>query len=153
VSKTHQFKVLRVEETPVAGPAGNVVTEAIPATPAGRPATDTVDYWRKMAINASDRLKIAEEQAKALREAADDARARFGKYKDRLDKAQERVNHLTVDVVRLSADNEELRAKLARQETLAREIHQYRQSLLEGPIWNLFTELAVSPHGAGEEKR
>jgi DNA-binding XRE family transcriptional regulator len=166
VSKT-QFKVLRVEETPAdSGADKPMATESIPATPAPRrPAiSDDVEHWKRLAIATGERLAIAEEQAKALREAADDARARFGKYKDRLDKAQARVNEQQVDIVRLSARVETLQAQVAErdaqlvtQDALARKVHACRQALIEwsqgGPLWDLFTDLAVCPPTAGEEKR
>jgi hypothetical protein len=156
------FKVLRVEDASVtAAGTGPVVTEATPPTPAKPVVTDDVDHWRRMAVHSAERLAIAENQAKDLRQAADDARARFGKYKDRLDKAQARVNEQQVEIVRLSLKAETLQAQIAerdamlvKQDQLARKVHGYRQQLLDyvenGPIWELFMELAVCPPSAGE---
>lgn len=136
---------LRVEATPDVAPAA--------VKPAAAPhATETVAHWRKLARDTGERLSYAESQLKDLRTAADDGRARFSKYKDRLDKANEHVNDLQVQVVRLSTENESLRHQLARQEQVARHVHAFRESVLHGPLWELFTELAVvesSPQAAG----
>lgn len=161
-----QFKVLRVEEPPAAASAatGTVVTEAVQAAPAPKAAaTGDVDHWRRLAIQTGERLAIAEEQARALREAADDARARFGKYKDRLDKASGRVNELTIEVVRLNAERETWKARIAERDAqllaqaeIAREIYACREAAREwfekGPLWDLFVKFAVSPPTAGEEQ-
>jgi hypothetical protein len=163
-----KFKVLRVEESPAATvsvPSPVVVSEATRASAEPKAvAADDTDHWRKLAVQTSERLSIAETQAKALREAADDARARFGKYKDRLDKAQTRVNELQIQVVRLSTQLETQRAvvaerdaQLVKQADVARKFHACRQQMIDyvsnGPLWDLFTELAVCPPTAGEENR
>ena len=110
-------------------------------------------YWRSLAIRSGERLSYAETQAADLRRAADDARARFSKYKDRLDKANERINALTTELIGVAAERDELRARLANQSRVSQAVHDYRKSLLEGPIWKLFEELAVSsPQDAGVER-
>lgn len=118
----------------------------------GTPVVQDLDYWKNLAVATGDRLAHAEMQARDLRQAADDAKARFGKYKERLDRANERVNELQVQVVKLSAQRDELMAQLAKQEVLARRVYDFRQSILNGPIWELFSELVVSPPSAGVEK-
>lgn len=176
---TGTFKVLRVEErpSPEAPPSMTltVATEAIRATASPKMvASDDVEYWRKLAIQTGERLAIAEEQAKALRDAADEARSRFSKYKGRLDSAQARNNELQVQVVMLSADNEklqaelaavreEMRSKLVDQATFQRKVYEVRQQQtararanaeqVEKEWWDLFVELSVSPPTAGEEQR
>jgi DNA integrity scanning protein DisA with diadenylate cyclase activity len=90
---------------------------------------ETVTDWRKSAIELAERLKYAEAQCGDLRKAADEARARFTKYKTRLDHAQERINVLQVEKVAAAADaeatiaalraeNDELRARLTTQDEL-----------------------------------
>lgn len=137
------YKHLRVEESKVT-PVTPADTVPFNAAPKLAVVTD-VEHWRRMAIDAGKRLEYAETQLKDLRVAADDARARFGKYKDRLDKANEKVNELTIQLVSVTADRDDLRGQVATQEVIARKLHEYRQSLLNGPIWDLFVELAVSP--------
>lgn len=126
---------LRVEE-----PAAEPVAERAAEAP-----LSGEDHWRKIAVQTGERLKYAEAQAADLRKAADEARARFSKYKDRLDKANAQVNELQVQLVTTSAERDELRAQLAAQATVARKVHEFRQSILDGPLWDLFVELAVSP--------
>jgi hypothetical protein len=168
ISASGQFKVLRVEESPVATvsvPSPVVVSEATRASVEPKTvAADDADHWRRLAVQTSERLSIAETQAKALREAADDARARFGKYKDRLDKAQTRVNELQIQVVRLSTQLEAQRAAVAERDAMllsqadiSRELHAVREAAREwvdkGPLWDVFVKFAVCPPSAGEEKR
>jgi chromosome segregation ATPase len=115
-------------------------------------ARDDVEYWRSLARGAGERLKIAEEQSKSLRMAADEARARVTKYKGRLEGAQARVNELQSTLIEVSAERDSLRsklsstttvssAKLARQEELKRWLFEYRESLLNGPIFEMFAEM------------
>jgi DNA repair exonuclease SbcCD ATPase subunit len=138
------LKKLRLEETaPVAVVDTPSKLQPTPE-PTPKPISD-LDHWKKLAIQTGERLQYAENQLKDLRQAADDARARFGKYKDRLDKANERVNDLQIQLVRLTAERDDLRASVANQEVIARRVHEYRQSLLNGPLWDLFAELAVCP--------
>lgn len=152
---------LRVEEPkpqkPAAAPlvVGNVVPiHAAPtATAIAAPKDADVDYWRKLAVQNGERLKIAEEQAKALREAADEARGRFTKYKARLEDAQARVTALQIQLTDVSVERDVLRARVARQDVLKRQIYDFRQSLVDGPIWAIFAELCndVSAAPAGGE--
>lgn len=124
---------LRVEEP-------KVETKAAAASPA-----PDLDHWKKLAITTGERLQYAENQLNDLRQAADEARARFSKYKERLDRANQRVNELQIDLVKITAERDDLRSQVAKQEKVSQLVHQYRQSLLEGPLWDLFTELAVCP--------
>lgn len=110
-----------------------------------KPVAIDQDHWKKLAIQTGERLQYAENQLNDLRQAADEARARFGKYKERLDRANQRVNELQIEMISKTAELEELRSQIAKQEVLARRVHEYRQSLLNGPLWDLFTELAVCP--------
>lgn len=112
-------------------------------------------YWRKLAVEARHRIEILETSAKDLRTAADDARARFSKYKGRLDNAQARINVLEAERIKLAEERDELRAQLAKQADIARKIYEFRQSILEGPIWDLFVEFSVSPAvlSGGEQKQ
>ncbi len=116
-------------------------------------------YWRQLAVQAGERLQIAETQLKDLRMAADDARARMTKYKGRLDNANERVNDLQAKLIAVSAERDAMHERignldaafaerLARHEEVKRRIHEYRQSLLDGPIWELFAEFCRSDVGA-----
>jgi chromosome segregation ATPase len=130
--------------------------------------TDVADkdlaYWRTLAVQAAERLQIAETQLKDLRMAADEARARVTKYKGRLDNANERVNELQSKLIGVSADRDALTerlgmldadfsSRLARHEVVKRKVHEYRQSLLDGPIWELFAEfcreVGTSPADGG----
>lgn len=129
---------LRVEER-AAAPADAAKAE---------PEQLDLEHWRRLAVQSAERLSYAERQLKDLRAAADDARARMAKYKDRLDKANERVNDLNVALVTATADRDRLRGQLATQEAVARRVHEYRQSLLNGPLWDLFVELAVASPAA-----
>jgi septal ring factor EnvC (AmiA/AmiB activator) len=135
---------LRIEETPdkpvEQPPAPRLVSVTKPAATA-----PDVDHWKRLAIQTGERLQYAENQLGDLRTAADDARARFSKYKERLDKANQRVNELQIQLVNITAERDDLRASIAKQEVLARRVHEYRQSLLNGPLWDLFAELAVCP--------
>jgi chromosome segregation ATPase len=116
-------------------------------------ATETRDlaHWRALAIQAGERLQIAETQLKDLRVAADEARARMTKYKGRLDSASERINELQSKLITVSAERDAANDRLAdvdntiaqrvaRQEVVKKLVHEYRQSLLDGPIWEVFAE-------------
>jgi len=100
-----------------------------------------VVYWRKLAQDTAERLKISDTQNRDLREAADEARARVTKYKQRLENAQERVNDLQLRLIAVSAERDALRESIPDVERIRRKVYEYRQSLLEGPIWELFSEL------------
>lgn len=148
------FKHLRVEDDAPAPVASAVPPELAPLV-----EDHDVAHWKKLALSNGERLRYSEEQAQSLRQAADEARARFGKYKQRLDGANARVNELqvaltdkSVEVDKLRADIDHLRAKLARQDAVKRRVHEYRQSLLDGPIWELFAEFCNESAEAGEEK-
>ncbi len=99
-----------------------------------------VERWRKMAIQAGERLAYAENQLKDLRQAADEARARFTKYKGRLDSANERVNDLQSQIIAVSAERDVLKAQVVDQEVVKERIWAYRQSLIDGPLFDLFGE-------------
>jgi chromosome segregation ATPase len=109
------------------------------------------EYWRKLATDAGERLKIAETQGKDLRMAADEARQRMQKYKVRLEGAQERVNELQSALIEVSAQRDALQEtlakqesavaeRLAQQETVKRKVYEFRESILSGPIWEVFAE-------------
>ena len=113
--------------------------------------TKDLAHWRAMAIGAGERLQIAEVQLKDLRVAADEARARMTKYKGRLDSANERINELQSKLIAVSAERDavterlagtgaEFAQRLARQEIVKRKVHEFRQSILDGPLWELFAE-------------
>lgn len=177
MSSKSQFKILRVEETPgidtqTAGKHSDCVEQTLTAPVVAMPpskvaAPNDVEHWRLMAIQTADRLSIAEAQADALRTAADEARARFGKYKDRLDKAQATVNRQQVQLVRLTTEAEGLRRQLAEKDAFvaalqrsrsetAKKIHAFKE-VFEKSWWDAFAESAtdpiVSPLSAGEEKQ
>lgn len=99
-----------------------------------------VHRWRKMAVDAGERLAYAENQLKDLRQAADDARARFSKYKSRLDGANERVNDLQAQLIAACAERDTLKAKLIQQDIVKQKVWEYRQSLIDGPLFELFGE-------------
>ena len=109
-----------------------------------RTESEELIHWRKMAIQSGERLQIAETQLKDLKQAADEARARFSKYKTRLDTAQSRINELQAEVIKVSEERDALRDQVANQAIVARKVHEYRETLLNGPLWELFAELAVS---------
>lgn len=113
-----------------------------PTAPVAKPKDQRdLAYWRALAVQAGERLQIAETQLKDLRMAADDARARMTKYKGRLDSAQQRVNELQAQIIAVSAERDALQERVARQDVIKRKVHEYRQSLLDGPLWELFAEL------------
>lgn len=128
--------------------AASTATATAPAVAVARADKDLA-HWRKMAVEAGQRIEILETQAKDLRAAADDARARFSKYKTRLDNAQARINELEVERIKLSTSIDEYRVQVARQAELAKQVHEFRQSIIDGPLWKLFVELSVSPADAG----
>jgi hypothetical protein len=159
-----EFKHIRVEPdklpaadetTTVRGDmvVGNVVPiqTTTQLTLAPKPDLTDVTYWRRMAVQAGERLTYAENQCNDLRKAADDARQRFGKYKMRLDRANQDVNELQARLILKSAECDAMREQLAKQDGIAQKVHAFRQSLLDGPLWELFAELAVSPPLAGVE--
>lgn len=96
--------------------------------------------WRKMAVDAGERLAYAENQLKDLRQAADDARARFSKYKSRLDGANERVNDLQAQLIAACHERDTLKARLVQQDIVKQKVWEYRQSLIDGPLFELFGE-------------
>jgi chromosome segregation ATPase len=124
---------LRVEETP---PVVALVEHAPPVVD----VEAEVHRWRKMAVDAGERLAYAENQLKDLRQAADDARARFSKYKSRLDGANERVNDLQAQLIAACAERDTLRARLVQQDVVKQKVWEYRQSLIDGPLFELFGE-------------
>jgi hypothetical protein len=150
------YKHLRVEEEtepkPVAQP--RVVPIAQPRVEQPDAQAKDVDYWRAIAQKNAERLALAEAQAKDLREAADEGRGRFTKVKSRLDSANARINELQIALTRVSAERDAMKVKIGRQEFLRREVHAFRQSILDGHIWNIFSELCsdVSAN-AGEETK
>lgn len=165
------YKRLRVEETPPAPAVSEAEAALEPRVPYGEPVAlatvNTVEHWRKLALSTSERLSYAETQAKDLRDAADDARNRFAKYKGRLDNAQRTINLQQTEIVTLTDRLERAEAELARmgahygalvaaQTELARRVWEYRKSLLEGPLWDLFGTLATAivgpPEAAGAER-
>ncbi len=99
-----------------------------------------VHHWRQMAVAAGERLAYAENQLKDLRQAADDLRARLTKQKTRLDNANERVNDLQSQIITVSAERDALKQKLAEQDVVKQKVWEYRQSLLDGPLFELFGE-------------
>jgi chromosome segregation ATPase len=119
-------------------------------------STTTVEqdaaYWRQLAQETAERLKIADTQNRDVREAADEARARLMKYKQRLENAQERVNELQLKLIEVSAERDALRDGTVDRERVKRLVYEYRQSLLEGPIFELFAEFCrdVAPEAADE---
>lgn len=160
---------LRIEETPptkptlVVGRGAVAVQGAVPASPVAPREHLDAGHWRGLALATADRLQHAENQSLDLKKAADELRSRLAKANDRLDRANERVNALQVELVRVTADRDALRSGLSEEakqvrallesrERVARKVHQYRQSLLDGPIWDLFQELVTSPLPAGEEQ-
>lgn len=143
------YTKLRVEETPQSTPAAEMVQPPV-EVPAFDMEADR-NRWRTVAVQTGERLAYAENQLKDLRQAADDARARFTKYKGRLDSANERVNDLQsqlvarmaeVDTLRaqLAAEQDALKTRIADQDVVKRKVWEYRQSLLEGPLFELFGE-------------
>lgn len=150
---------LRVEEPKPAPPVVGKVVPIQGAPPASSALAvapkDDLDHWRKLAVQNGERLRVAEIQLKDLRREADEARARFSKYKQRLDAANERVNDLQVALTTASAERDVLRARLPRLDVLKRKVYDYRQSLQDGPIWDVFAELCndVSAAEAGEERK
>lgn len=127
---------LRVEE---ARPAPPVVTP--PKAPVLRVVpVDQATDWRKLAIATGERLSYAETQLKDLRQAADDARARFTKYKTRLDHAQERINLLQADLVRVTAELEETKAATAKAVDDA-QARLVPQDVLKQRLWELWSNL------------
>ena len=128
---------LRVEEP--AAPATESVAGPSTSVAVGSVVQD-LDYWRKLAIQAGQRLQHVEDQAKALRREADEARSRFGKYKDRLDSANARNNDLQAQVVLLSAEVEAMKGRLAQQDVVKQKVWEIRQAMLDGPLFELFGE-------------
>ena len=97
--------------------------------------------WKALAKSTGERLKIAEESLRETRKQADELRARATKYKTRLDNAQSQLNDAQTKIVEQATELETLRERVARQEIIKRKVHEYRESLLNGPLWELFAEL------------
>lgn len=127
---------LRIEE-PVAAITESVQATVVPLVPVQR----GLEEWRKLAVQSGERLQYAENQLKDLRAQADDLRARLTKSKTRLDSANERTNELQSQLIAVTAERDELRDRVARQDIVKRKVHEYRQSILDGPLWELFAEL------------
>lgn len=127
---------LRVEEPTT--PAVQII-EVAPETDTERLQAE-VTRWRGMAVNAGERLAYAENQLRDLRAAADDARARFTKYKGRLDGANERVNVLQSQLIAVSAERDAIKDRLASQDVVKQKVWEFRQSVLDGPLFELFGE-------------
>lgn len=103
--------------------------------------TDTLDHWRTLAKDTSERLQMTDKQLHDTRAAADELRARLNKQKGRLENAQERINDLQMKLIAVSAERDAMREQLADQEILKRKVYDFRESLLHGPIWEVFAEL------------
>lgn len=149
MSETVQFKRIRVEETPPAAPTPAVTVTA---------GSKDLEYWRTLAITTGERLsqsegtRVAQAAQLAQRDKTlDELRARLEKSQGRKDTAQTRINELQVQLVNVSAERDELRAALASQEALRRKVYEYRQSLLEGPLWELFVELSGTQVTGGRQ--
>lgn len=97
--------------------------------------------WRQLALDTKRRLEIAEEKLTETAKSADEMRGRMQKYKARLDTAQSENNRLQAQVVELSQRCEEQSARIARQDAAKRKLYEFRQSVLEGPLWEAFQEL------------
>jgi len=128
---------LRVEEPET--PAVQLVDAKPELSELGEVGADR-DRWRGMAVNAGERLAYAENQLKDLRTAADDARARFTKYKSRLDAASERVNVLQSQLIAACAERDALKGQLAEQAVVKQKVWEFRQSILDGPLFEVFGE-------------
>lgn len=135
---------LRVEER-----RPTVAVEDAPAVPV-QPDFG-VEHWKRLALQTAERLSYAETANKDLRVAADELRSRQTKYKTRLDNAQERVNELQRDLVRVSDDRDRLHAEMTAMQaavegTLAKahaaaDAHEAARVALKRKLWDLFTEL------------
>lgn len=124
----------------VVGKVTTIAAGAKPVIRAPEQSEHDVAYWRQLATDTKDRLKIAESQAKDLREAADESRARMTKYKQRLESAQEQVTALQVKLVEVSAERDRLRETVPDVARIQRKLFEYRQSLLDGPLFELLGE-------------
>lgn len=87
----------------------------------------SVEHWRGLALSTGERLAHAETQLKDLRKAADDARARLTKSKERQDSAQARVNELQSQLVAVSAERDELASKVMTQDGIKRAVWDMAQ--------------------------
>lgn len=106
---------LRVEE-PVSAPV-RVITAP----------ESSVEHWRGLALSTGERLAHAETQLKDLRKAADEARARLTKSKERQDSAQARVNELQSQLVAVTAERDDLKAKVLTQDAIKRAVWDMAQ--------------------------
>lgn len=118
--------------------------------------------WKALCMDTKRRLDIAQSSLEETRKSADEMRGRMTKYKQRLDSAQGENSRLQATVVELHAKLEAqaeaiaqqdaaLRDVQVRREAAARKVHEFRQSILDGPIWELFGELVVRAGGQNEE--
>jgi len=103
--------------------------------------TEAETDWKKVALEAKDRLQVADMQAKDVRKQADELRARATKYKTRLENAQDKVNELSATLITVMAERDALAERVARQDIVKRKVHEFRQSIIDGPLWELFSEL------------
>lgn len=121
---------LRIEEeTPPPTPNHETTEATVRALSHLVPVQRGLDEWRKLAVQSGERLQYAENQLKDLRTQADELRARNTKSKTRLDSANERINELQTQLVSTTAERDELRDRVARQDAAKRK------------AWELFQEL------------
>ncbi len=97
--------------------------------------------WKALCEETKRRLDIAEASLKETRVSADEMRSRMQKYKQRLDSAQSENNRLQARVVELTSQAEAQAERLARLDAIRRHVHEFRQSILDGPLWDLFVDL------------
>ncbi len=116
-------------------------------------AQQSVVYWRQLAIEAQERIKILSAQLEDVRKSADDNRARMTKYKGRLENAQDTANNLQARLIAVSAERDVLRDAVAKQDIVKRKVYEFRQSILEGPLWELFAEFCreVDPEKSADQ--
>lgn len=144
MSDVQPIRRLRVEE-----PSSPIVEPVVQLAPVAvvEPPKD-IDYWRSLAVATSERLAHSENLRKDLAASLeargrtlDELRTRLEKSQARKDTAQAKINELQIELVKVSAERDQLRERIADQEVIKRKVHEYRQSLLEGPLWELFREL------------
>jgi chromosome segregation ATPase len=133
------FSRLRVEEVAVS--TTERVDHEAAAAPRTAPEPRTVADWRRLAVQAGERLAIAENQAKDLRAAADESRARLTKQKTRLDNANARINELQSQLISVTAERDTLQERVSRLDEVRRQVHAFRRECLEGSLWKIFENL------------
>jgi chromosome segregation ATPase len=123
----------------VSGASAKAVRLAVPPAIVA-PEPGSLEHWKQQALAAGERLTYAENQLKDLRTSTDEMRARMSKATSRLDSAQERVNELQAELIRVCAERDALAARVLAQEDVKRRLWELRADV-HARFWDVFSDL------------